>query len=336
MTSADLTSSGISDAQIDPALLEAVVTVLRHVDETQKAAQVEAEAQGGQRLMLDGDHSIKVPPRTRQSRRQADGEENTTAPAKRTRRKKSNAGTDGEASSQGPRRRRSTTRATDGPEDEDGGSPRRRKRARRSRVPSPPPFDPDADPGEEIDPTAVTMAELCDDIGRGRVSSKAAQIVSNHTTWRAVNREKRARQRAIAEAKKYGRNLEEEETNPSQPVEKSDPSAPSATDPSSTSDPTVGAEEEDATGQKGDDYDYTQSLATSRFNVQVRIGANGETVIDETSLFVDRQEEDETANYTHIEESDTSKFVNSSTYSKKLRGSRWSAEETELFYDVRD
>jgi hypothetical protein len=44
--------------------------------------------------------------------------------------------------------------------------------------------------------------------------------------------------------------------------------------------------------------------------------------------------ENETVNYTHVEESDTTKFVNSSTYGKKFRGSRWSAEETELFFDV--
>ena len=58
-------------------------------------------------------------------------------------------------------------------------------------------------------------------------------------------------------------------------------------------------------------------------------------IVDDQSLFVDRPEDDDTAGYTHVEESDTSKFVNSATYSKKMRGSRWSAEETELFYDVR-
>lgn len=181
------------------------------------------------------------------------------------------------------------------------------------------------------------MAQLCDDMGRGKVSSKAAQIVSNHATWRTSNREKRARMRAIMEAKKFGRNLEDEEdgantqssANDQQPpAERASSTTPSVAGPSSQVDP------ENDEEQRGDDFDYTRSMATSRYNVQVRIGPNGETIIDETSLFVDRQEEDETANYTHIEESDTSKFVNSSSYSKKLRGSRWSAEETELFYDV--
>jgi transcription factor TFIIIB component B'' len=86
---------------------------------------------------------------------------------------------------------------------------------------------------------------------------------------------------------------------------------------------------EDGSGQG---FDYSQGLATSRFDVQVRIGPNGETFIDEESLFVDRNHEDNTEQYTHIEESEHTKFVNSGTYGKKVRGSRWGASETELFY----
>jgi len=95
--------------------------------------------------------------------------------------------------------------------------------------------------------------------------------------------------------------------------------------------PSTGPPPQDETGQG---FDYSQSMSTSRFNVQVRIGPNGETIVDEESLFVDRIDENETINYTHVEESDTTKFVNSSTYGKKYRGSRWSAEETELFFDA--
>ncbi len=81
-------------------------------------------------------------------------------------------------------------------------------------------------------------------------------------------------------------------------------------------------------------FDYTQGLSTSRFNVQVRIGPNGETIVDEESLVVDRAEVEDTQDYTHVVESDTTKFVNSATYARRFRGSRWSAEETERFYDV--
>ncbi|RPD82408.1 hypothetical protein L226DRAFT_564984 [Lentinus tigrinus ALCF2SS1-7] len=208
----------------------------------------------------------------------------------------------------------------------------------RTRPPSPPPFDPDADPGEDIDPTVVTMAALCDDMGKGRVSSKAAQIVSNHAAWRAANREKRARMKAVMEAKKYGRNPEDDEET-STPVK----SAPQEVDPAASTsragtpagDSSLPQEENEVLADKdADDFDYSENLAVSQYNVQVRIGANGETIIDEDSLFVNRDEEHRTEDYIHVEESDFTKFVNSATYSKKVRGSRWSAEETELFYNA--
>ncbi|EGO05311.1 hypothetical protein SERLA73DRAFT_44621 [Serpula lacrymans var. lacrymans S7.3] len=175
------------------------------------------------------------------------------------------------------------------------------------------------------------MATLCDDTGQGRISSKAMQIQNSHLAWKTSSREKRARMRALMEAKKYGRDDENAETAqariPATPSEQ--PGTNSTSGPSTTN----GSESasEDITGSG---FDYSQSMATSKYNVQVRIGPNGETIIDETSLFVDRSVEDESANYTHVEESDTTKFVNSGTYGKRFRGSRWSAEETELFYDA--
>ncbi|KAJ3505150.1 hypothetical protein NLJ89_g7560 [Agrocybe chaxingu] len=199
----------------------------------------------------------------------------------------------------------------------------------RKRPPSAPPYDPDANPGEDVDPTTMTMAELCVDTGQGRVSRKAAEILSNHAAWKTQNREKRARMKALMEAKKYGREEEEEEqrqdgteddATASQP-----PTAGPATSPKNNAPNAV---------DSAADFDYSQDLATSRFNVQVRIGPNGEMVIDEESLVVDRVENDGTENYTHVVESDHSKFVNSGTYSRRFRGSRWSAEETELFYDA--
>ncbi|KAI0347757.1 hypothetical protein BDW22DRAFT_1349827 [Trametopsis cervina] len=336
--------SAISDAQIDPALLEAVVTALQHVND--------AEQQHPSALSRPGIHgeasestAQSIPAmRSHSTPNELTGEEAGTSEA-------------GQGSVR-PRRasRRSSRQDEDqgeevpGDEDHPSSDLRKRRkrlstssttpRKRRSRAPSVPPYDPGADPGEELDPTAVTMAELCDDTGRGRVSTKAMQIMTSHAAWRTSNREKRARMRSIMEAKKYGRNAEDEENVQSQQNNSAEPTAdveessnqpiagPSASRPQS-----VEAEAADE-GDKGDDYDYTQAMSTSRYNVQVRIGPNGETIIDEASLLVDRQEEDDTANYTHVEESDTSKFVNSMSYSKKLRGSRWSAEETELFFDA--
>ncbi|KDQ63310.1 hypothetical protein JAAARDRAFT_120662 [Jaapia argillacea MUCL 33604] len=186
------------------------------------------------------------------------------------------------------------------------------------------------------------MATLCDDPGQGRVSSKAAQIQKNFTAWKVVNREKRARMKALQEAKKYGRDDEDEgrsRINPKAPDASASQALVVPGTAASTTDDIIPEEQDDQDeggGEKSavDGFDYNQAVSTSRFNVQLRIGANGETIIDEDSLFVDRGEEHETEEYTHIEESDTSKFVNSATYSKKVRGSRWSAEETELFYDA--
>ncbi|KIL71698.1 hypothetical protein M378DRAFT_183062 [Amanita muscaria Koide BX008] len=169
------------------------------------------------------------------------------------------------------------------------------------------------------------MASLCDDTGQGRVSAKAMEILSNHTTWKARNREKRARMRTLMELKKYGR--EQEAEGESQGVAPKDSETSVPPQEQNTAGATNGADKEG-------DFDYTQGLNAGRFNVQVRIGPNGETIVDEESLVVDRSEVENTQDYTHIVESDMTKFVNSATYSKRFRGSRWSAEETERFFDA--
>lgn len=198
-------------------------------------------------------------------------------------------------------------------------------RQRRSPGPSLPPFDPNVDPGEDIDPTVVTMATLCNDTGQGRVSSKAAEILTNHVAWKARNRERRTRMRVAMEVKKHGRQVEQEtEQHPSVPL--GDAVTPNDSN-ENAGQSTLGTDEQ--TG-----IDYSQQMETSRYNVQVRIGPNGETIIDEESLVVDRAENEDTSDYIHVVESDHTKFVNSGTYGKRYRGSRWSAEETELFYNV--
>ena len=131
---------------------------------------------------------------------------------------------------------------------------------------------------------------------------------------------------AEMEAKKYGKVLDSEATpGPTPPATVNPPPPQGVDEPVPLSKPTTGE----------NDFDYSQTMSSSKFNVQVRIGPNGETVVDEESLFVDNSAEEYTHGYTHVEESDTTTFVNSATHSKKLRGSRWSAMETELFYDVR-
>jgi transcription factor TFIIIB component B'' len=180
------------------------------------------------------------------------------------------------------------------------------------------------------------MAAICEDTGQGRVSSKASQILDNHAAWKRTNKEKRTRMRALMDAKKYGHTEDiEGRSVPPPTVEPSSSVATTSAEtldrPASTS---SGTPAPPAISETRFGFDYDNTMATSRFNVQVRIGPNGETIVDEDSLFVDRAEEHETDNYVHVEESDATKFINSGSYSKKFRGTRWTAEETELFYAV--
>jgi transcription factor TFIIIB component B'' len=245
------------------------------------------------------------------------------------------------------RRVRRSASQSEPPRSVDGAeSPRKRRqprspsteprKTRRPHAPTLPPFDPGADPGEDLDETAVTMGDLCKDTGRGHVSSKAAQIQKNHAAWKAANREKRVRLKNLLEMKKYGRGEDDTASAANATTGVHAPTGGENGDATfrRSASTEVAAAGPSAADESGQGFDYSQAVATSRFNVQVRVGPNGETVIDEESLYVDRNAEENMDDYTHVEESDTTKFVNSSTYGKKYRGSRWSAEETELFYNV--
>ncbi|KAF7339291.1 HTH myb-type domain-containing protein [Mycena sanguinolenta] len=300
------------------------------------------------------ENSVKKP-RKRKKKETAEGDGDTNEgetskkpKAARTKRAKKDAGetTDGGATDvEKPRKKKKRTKEAG--ETSDGVQPKPRKKRKpkaenadedespvKKKRKKSTPFDPDADPGEEIDPTVVTMAELCTDNGHGRISSKAIEIQTNHMTWKQQSKEKRARMKALAEQKKYGRPEEEdgESETVAAPLTEA---APVADDAQIIAGPGSSAGVEPVvTDASGSGFDYSQDLTRSRFTVQVRIGPNGETIIDEESLTVDREEEPDTSNYTHVVESDHTKFVNSSSYTKKCRGSRWSAEETDLFYEA--
>lgn len=258
-------------------------------------------------------------------------EPSTKKPKKKRAKKGATEGTD-DGVEKPKKRKKAAKTADDVVEDPDSPVRKRQKKAQT-------PFDPEADPGEELDPTVVTMADLCDDSGQGRVSSKAAEIQKNHIEWKRQSKEKRARMKALAERKKYGRPEDEEDAEAT--ANANDASAEAAATDAVEDDAgeVVGiAEPSEAApvivDESGSGFDYSKDLTASRFTVQVRIGPNGETIIDEESLTVDRAEGEDTANYVHVVESDHTKFVNSLSYTKKCRGSRWSAEETELFFDV--
>jgi transcription factor TFIIIB component B'' len=233
-----------------------------------------------------------------------------------------------------PPRKKRVRRSTNGSADFGSSSSSTKKPSRNSSIPVPAYIT--AEPGEDLDPTVMTMAAICEDTGQGRVSSKASQILDNHAAWKRSNKEKRTRMRVLMDAKKYGHTEDIEDRSAPPPT--LGPSSSVATTSAGTLDRPAstpsGTPAPPAVAEPRFGFDYGNTMATSRFNVQVRIGPNGETIVDEESLFVDRAEEHETDNYVHVEESDATKFVNSGSYSKKFRGTRWTAEETELFYAV--
>ncbi|KAF7307099.1 HTH myb-type domain-containing protein [Mycena indigotica] len=322
-----------------------------------KKKTIKRKKKGADGETTEGETTSAEKPQTRKKKTQIKEEESSSPEIPRKRKKK--ATEDGQSVPKAKRPKKQAAAET-GTDDDTPGEPKRRvlrkrkvvevqpteseidelesdsppslPKIRRKRKPKLPPFDPDADPGEELDPTAITMAELCEDNGQGRVSSKAMEIQRNHFAWKQQSKDKRARMKMLAERKKYGQpeDADDEETapaptvTPAAPVEVNQPEENAVADPS---EPII-------VDESGSGFDYSKDLTTSRFHVQVRIGPNGETIIDEDSLAVDRTEEVDTTNYVHVVESDNTKFVNSASYTKKCRGSRWSAEETELFFEA--
>ncbi|KAL1708332.1 hypothetical protein EV121DRAFT_277296 [Schizophyllum commune] len=248
------------------------------------------------------------------------------AKPKRGRKKKSEV-TDGDEATEKEARPKRKRRAKTATTEDDEDKPIRK---RRKKVPA---FDPDADPGEEIDPTTITMAELCEDTGQGRVSSRAMEVQDSWAAWKVRSREYRARLMAKKERKKLGK-PEEEEEEEQNAAAKEAPEGDSPAKQAPPDDTQATAVETNGDGEEDSDDDFYGNLKARDYTTQVRLGAGASIVIDEESTQVDRAADEDTTGYTHVVEHDRTKFINSSTYTKKVRGSRWSAEETELFYDA--
>ncbi|KAI5897825.1 uncharacterized protein SCHCODRAFT_02565147 [Schizophyllum commune H4-8] len=245
---------------------------------------------------------------------------------KRGRKKKSDV-TEGEEATEKEARPKRKRRAKTATTEDDEEKPTRK---RRKKVPA---FDPDADPGEEIDPTTITMAELCEDTGQGRVSSRAMEVQDSWAAWKVRSREYRARLMAKKERKKLGK-PEDEEEEEQNATAKDAPEGDSPAKQAVPDDTQATVVEANGDGDEDSDDDFYGNLKARDYTTQVRLGAGASIVIDEESTQVDRAADEDTSGYTHVVEHDRTKFINSSTYTKKVRGSRWSAEETELFYDA--
>ncbi|KAG8905106.1 Transcription factor TFIIIB component B, partial [Tulasnella sp. 417] len=208
-----------------------------------------------------------------------------------------------------------------------------------------------------VDPDAITMAELCMDLGVGRPSSRTEESVGKSLEWKARQRilRQQARERQKAKysiiagrvdgvggdgepgvaadenAEEGGDGLGEGDDG----EQELSAAARRLQDVETNTDATNIPPETDPQNG-GDNHHDLSSLRTNRHAVQVRLDENGDIVMDELSLTVDRYEaaraEAPEDSYELVEEAERDRFVNSLTWSKKLTGSRWTKEETDLFY----
>lgn len=232
----------------------------------------------------------------------------------------------------------------------------RRKRRKRTALDLVPeheiPLDEDGEP-MQLDPEVVTMAELCMDMGVGRPSSRTEEALTKASEWKAKQRILRAqiRQRQKDKFKPpQVKGVENDEAGPSEQTEMQDGGDPDGetgedAEISAATRRLRAAESSNEIAQQAqeeqrsaNDEEAIQGMRSNKFAAQVRIDENGEIIIDDLSLTVDRYEaaraEVAVEDYELVEEAERDRFVNSLTWTKKIAGSRWTKPETDLFYYV--
>ncbi|WAR55229.1 hypothetical protein PtB15_4B849 [Puccinia triticina] len=197
-----------------------------------------------------------------------------------------------------------------------------------------------------LDPTKVSMAELT---RPERLKGQSSEVLAKRLELIVERREREKNERAVArqEAKQEARlrlfnraqsvkarrkqredgqldgdeqeeeDFSQQQLSPAQPQDDGQPSqAPD------------GALEQ----QQADD---TETQAESRKRKIMEEVVDGQMVLDQDSLAVDRRDHTPPLDDMEVvEESDATRLVNSNTWSKAVRGERWSADETSLFYDA--
>lgn len=207
-------------------------------------------------------------------------------------------------------------------------------------------MDEDGEP-LELDPENVTMAQLCLDMGVGRPSTRTEESVIKATEWKQKQRHLRQHARERQKAKVLeSLKAKADEEHGAGPKPTEDDAAPEEEheDPLAAS---AATERLHAAEQSGEIAAQAQSeqeadlstLRTNKFAAQVRLDENGEIIMDDLSLTVDRHEAAReegggTLEHELVEEAERDRFINSLTWSKKLTGQRWTREETDLFYYV--
>jgi transcription factor TFIIIB component B'' len=155
---------------------------------------------------------------------------------------------------------------------------------------------PDAEE-RKIQEDVVKMKDLCKDLKSGKKSKKYKELES--TDWNEVIRKQRARKAELKARRASG-----------QPVD-------------------------ETTEQRLDRLWQTSGATSSMAAPQMRI-VDGQIVLDEESLRVDRHQRDaiEEGNMEVVEENQHSRLVNSGTWSKHEKGDRWESDATERFYET--
>ncbi|KAF3915586.1 hypothetical protein ABW21_db0206851 [Orbilia brochopaga] len=186
----------------------------------------------------------------------------------------------------------------------DGQPPQKKKRGRKPKV------APQNAENLEIEPTVVRMTDLCRDTFIGKKSKLYEDI--EKIDWLDVVKKQRARKAELEARKAAGEDVAIETVE--QRLER--------------------LSRENAAARTGSGKTAGGGGAGG-MAPQMRI-VNGQLILDETSLQVDRRERDVGADgpLEIIEESNLTRRVNSATWSKREKTERWDDEETERFYDA--
>ena len=273
--------------------------------------------------------------------------ESTEPDAERQRKKRSRVGgegvdEEGEAEESRPKRRKKTSSKNRQPEDlADADDPADEEPNDTLEIE----YDEDGNP-LPINPESVTMAQLCEDVNIGRPSTRTEESIIKSVEWRKSQRMLRQQARARQKAKFAPPGMYQIDSGDAVDTHTDDRGedegeSVQAEEGGSNSNPeNINPIDENAQTQTNgvENEDDFSRMKRNQFTAQVRLDENGDIILDDLSLTVDRHEAarlvQPVEDWEIIEEAEKDRFINSLSYSKKLTSSRWLKEETELFYHV--
>jgi transcription factor TFIIIB component B'' len=188
----------------------------------------------------------------------------------------------------------------------------------------------------EHDPTSTTMSDLTTDLPIGKATADRVSKIKKMAESRKRDREARFKIKEMDKLISFGKTVEriEREKEGERERERIENELAQGIDMDEDYIATAfGAAT--ATDDEDDEIGFS-GLKDSAMVPQVRMDASGNIVIDDLNMEVDRGgagANDE--EYEVVVERESDRFVNSSTHSKKIRGSKWTADETAVFYHVR-